>query len=750
MKPGARLFLAACAAMLTSAAGASGGGVPYDRFVNRTLPDFSLAQFQAGRLGVIQPDYQRVYLYAAWRAIALGAEGLKAAPNPAGGILRATGHAYSGWDDYEQSQQIREAWKAAAALALKRAPAAQGQAAGGELECPRESYVFATQTVAELAQRADATPQRLQAWVEAQERVFASCGDDPRQRAPWQPARTPQPAPTDLPASEGPWAQLRGYQVAAALFYKGELADSARRFSEIGATAGHPMRQWGAYLALRSAMREAASGLQPGHADLAERAAQLAAQAQRILNDASLASLHEPTRAAVRAMQARLTPAARFEQLSTSLDNPAANPYLDDRLGDWRVLAERELDLFQPGRGAHRVHGHGFIDWIVTLQSCGFPEGSTCPEQSAHAQSTWEASAAAGDLPSARTWLVAAMLLAKTLPASMEQAALAVGAAAPEYQTVRYLLGRHYRNAGQAAEARAIADAMLAAPASPGTRNLFLQERFALATSNADAARFLLRQPVSESDTDTREAGHPREAAVPAADGLRWLNTRLPVADLVELARNPALGTQLRQALAGMAWVRAELLDQQREALEAASLLEPVSPAFTAEVRAYRQAGTASARRHALVLAALRLRLTAQLDPYEPHLVLPFELVAPSRTVASNWCRAAEPGDAEPDRDPEHPPASPETASDSTKRDREIAALQALPTATEFIGHHMILHALAEPADPDLPWLLYVVVQSTRGGCTGRDAHALSKRAFTLLHRRFPESEWTRKTPYFY
>jgi hypothetical protein len=751
MNPITRLCISACVAMFATAASASGGGRPYDRFVNRSAPDFSLARFQAGQLGVLQPGYQRVYLYAAWRAISLSADGLKAAPNPPGGILRANGGAYSGWNDYAQSQSISLAWKEAAAQALKRAHSEPADAVQGWIECPRESYVFATQTVAKLAQRPDATPQRLLAWVEAQDRVFTFCGDDPRPRSPRPAALPALPVPAELPDSEGAWAQLRGYQIAAAHFYKGDLAESALRFSAIGATAGHPMRQWGAYLALRSGMREATRGLQLNHADLTERAAALGAEAQRILDDPSLAALHEPTRAAVRAMLARLAPAARFEQLSSALDNPRANPYLDDHLGDWRVLADRELDLFNPERGARQAQRHQFIDWIVTLQSCGFPDGADCGAQRAHAQAQWETLAAAGDRAGARPWLVAALMLAKTVPAPMEQAALAVPPGAPEYATVRYHLARTYRIAEQAAKVRTIADAMLAMPlGSTGARNLFLQERFAAATSNADAAVFLLRQPVHEIDADTGESAAPEEAAVPGSDGLDWINSSLPVADLLELARNPALGGALRNAIAGMAWIRADLLGQQEAALSAAALLEPASTDFAAAAREYRQGQTAEARRHTLVLAALRLRLTSLLEAYEPHLTGPFVLSAPSETVASNWCGAAGAARVDAQHDPERPPPPPATTNDPARLAREIATLNALPTATGFIGRHVMQRAAAVPADPDLAWLLYVVVQSTRGGCTDPDSHALSKQAFTLLHRRFPDSEWARKTPYFY
>lgn len=741
MKPCFKLLIAA-GAVLTAGAASASGGMPYDRFVNHSTPDIALEHYQAGQLAVLQPHYERVYLYAAWRAISLGADGLTAAPHPPGAILRATGAAFSGWDDYAQSNAIQLAWKAAASQALKRfAPTADSRFPYAD--CPRESYTFATRTLTRLAQRADATPARLQAWVDAQDAVFSFCGAAmPSWRVPEYAAL---PMPAALPASEGYWAQMRAYQLAAAHFYNGDYAESEARFGEIGAASNHPMRQWGAYLALRAAMREAAAQLKFNAPDMTERAEALHAQAQRILDDPSLGALHEATRAAVRAMQARITPRARFEQISAVLDNPRNDPYQLDYLGDWRVLADDQLNLFRRDRSAELAQHHDFIDWIMTLNHCNFSDADKCVKDRTHALQKWEATGA-------RTWMVAALMTSDgVLPAALELAALRVAPDAPEYPTVRYYLSRNYRLTGRAAKARAIDAAMLAAPTeSASMRNLFLQERFALATSNGDAAQSLLRKVVQDRDGDTGESGKAPAARTPASDGRNWLNSALAVADLMELAQERKLDQPLRNAIAAMAWLRADLLGQRDAALRAAALLEPQAE-FADAARAYQSVQTPAARRHTLVLAALRLRITTALGDYEPHMTRTFTPGTAADAVASNWCsvRATqEPGSY--DANPENPPAPPATAIDPAERAREFAALDALPTATGFIGRHVMQHALAYPDDPDLPWLLYVVVQSTKGGCLDADSHTLSKQAFTLLHQRFPHNEWAAKTPYFY
>ena len=81
---------------------------------------------------------------------------------------------------------------------------------------------------------------------------------------------------------------------------------------------------------------------------------------------------------------------------------------------------------------------------------------------------------------------------------------------------------------------------------------------------------------------------------------------------------------------------------------------------------------------------------------------------------------------------------------------RATVAQRRVPRATGFVGAHAIAWAASHPADKDLPWLLYVAVQSSRGGCVDADRTAISKKAWQILHRRFPDSMWADQAPYFY
>ncbi len=60
--------------------------------------------------------------------------------------------------------------------------------------------------------------------------------------------------------------------------------------------------------------------------------------------------------------------------------------------------------------------------------------------------------------------------------------------------------------------------------------------------------------------------------------------------------------------------------------------------------------------------------------------------------------------------------------------------------------------AKAHPDDPLVPEALHRLVIVVRYGCRENDPvnGQISKAAFDLLHKRYPKSEWSAKTPYWF
>ena len=772
----------AFAAMLatTAAAQASGGG-PYDPYVNRSAPDIALSRYASGDLGVVMNSYNRLYLHAAWRSVMLGADGARKAPGAETGLLRAIGNRQGGWVDASEGAGGYKQWEQAVGAALKRptpAPKPGSSLVYGYINCPITSYSFAITTLNALAKRSDATPERLAAWVATQRQVFRICGDDPDStRSPYERPKPVIPQPAELPASEALyWRQMQQYQLASAAFYSEDYARASSLFAAIGTTARHPLRGWGEYLSLRAQSRAAVylpedqqwneaqairkEGPEAAAARLATQQKKLAtiqAAIASILSNPELAPLHEASRAIGRSMQVHLTPTLRFAELSKLLDDPRANPYTDDHLGDWRVLANDLLQAPAGGQADQRDAWRAsasFVDWIQTVQQCHeYQAKRSCAVEQAHALALWQRYAKEGNQPQARTWLLASAMLASKLTPEQEKAALQVPASAPEYLTLRHALTRHYRLAGQADKARALADAALTSPAlaavqSASARNQFLQERFAVATTPADAAKYLMRMPAIDLDADTGELAKNRETRPDiAADGQRWLNSGLSADDLLLVAAQVELPPAWRARIATAAWMRFDLLGQQEAALAASKQVEQIMPALAGTAAEYRKQPGAAERHHALMLGALRFGMS----PAFQGNALTDQPRAQEETLADMWCKLpAKAGAAYfENTEAEYSLAMP-NLGDTTSRDQQLAQLGTLKTATGYIGDSVLARARTQPDDPDLPWLLYVTVQSTRGGCLDADVKTLSRNAFSLLHKRYGKTDWAAKTPYFY
>ena len=73
-----------------------------------------------------------------------------------------------------------------------------------------------------------------------------------------------------------------------------------------------------------------------------------------------------------------------------------------------------------------------------------------------------------------------------------------------------------------------------------------------------------------------------------------------------------------------------------------------------------------------------------------------------------------------------------------------------MATAPDWLAAQTLAFAQQHPQDPRVPEALYLAVRATRYGCTDSQTGDFSQRAFDVLHRRFPNTEWAKKTPYWF
>ena len=78
----------------------------------------------------------------------------------------------------------------------------------------------------------------------------------------------------------------------------------------------------------------------------------------------------------------------------------------------------------------------------------------------------------------------------------------------------------------------------------------------------------------------------------------------------------------------------------------------------------------------------------------------------------------------------------------------EWKRLTELPTAPDYLAGQTVEWVRNNPNDPRAPEALHLAVRAVRYGCGA--TKGASKEAFQLLHEKYPNSDWARKTKYWF
>lgn len=756
-------------------------------FVTTSRTEIRLDRYVQGDLGTVLPTYSRPMLYVAWRAIASADAKRPLVPLAGEWLDKACCTSiYGPSNDESEKHPPISAWLAARKELVADAPrwrpgsmrAADAKSYEEFLNCPDGAYAFAAETLAALRQRQDATPARLNAWVDGQDRVFAQCTAEPpgRAAATGRPQPEPPPAIDGLPASEPlHWRQARDYQRAAAAFYASDWGAAEAGFARIAADNAHPWQAWAALARMRTVVRQAT--LTPraegdyGPQKLAPALlGKLQPMAAFIGTHADWATQQRAAEELLNLVRARSEPEKRLAQLTRELAVLDKAPPAQ-ALADWARISDHWLDEESAAVVAPReaaVRALPVFDWIYAERSCmggsaGAVKSASGPGQTPLAR--WRAQ------PDGVLWLIPTLTCANGQELvkdaatwkALQAAADKVPAGHPGWRTVRMQQVRLLREAGDFDRARTQL-AALTSPAgpTPTARNLAAEEALRLARTPAEAIPWLSRESGAWSMYSQGDAVYPYDRAAPVAraldgDGATLLIKRFTLSEWPAVISAKAVPDKIRAALAFGLWWRADVLDQPDLARSAATTLSGLLPKAEGEalVGPYLKATTAEERRAALWRASIsRNGLTAQVNVgLGPNMLLVGQKPDdPKDATAGTWCRLDQGADSEQaDWDKAHPVPGPVTGWPSVETvAKERAALGAMGSATGAFARWVLAQSRRPDRPADLPWLLYVGIQSTKGGCTDKDNSAQSKAMFQTLHRLYPKSEWAKRSPYFY
>lgn len=738
-----KLAAAAALIVLPQYALSSGfDGYTYNLYANELMvAPRALPKYAAGNLGVLSSSYWRVYLYLAYQA----AKGRAITPAQAASLRVSGWHVgdhYNAWDYVGNAERNGSAdwFKARAPLAAQAGLPAEAKVVvtGSEdwsnyVNCHADAFRRAAATAKARAQLGPGgkPDQWFKAWLEGQDAVFANCGAQGTLSQAVLPPAIPENAPEWLKAD-------RAYQEAAANFYSGNLEAARRQFLAVAQDANSPWQPLGAYLAARCLIRSAT--LQ-GEGANDNRVAKFK-QAREELE--ALAPAYAPARQMMLLVDARLDPAAQVKLLARRLEQEPFNADTPGMLSDYLLLLDKVP------RNEMIAAKEPLTAWIGTMQGNSFDwyDGGDNPEVIERRKLALEATRQHWQKHGDAVWLAPLLTFAKPgeLSEAEKKAAAAVPASHPLYQTMQYNFLRLAVSENHLAQADKDIDRLLASQGkgmSVATTNRFLALKMLTAGSMdgfVKAGRRVL---------DPVERGAPIDDAAKDPEGtdddFRLAVYRyLPMASLKALYANPDLLPAWKVELRETMFTRALIANDEATAL---SLLDSVAEGrnTTAHLYArYRKAASGAERKLA---AALILVNTPELRP---------QVVNNANLGFDRYGKPLSIGD--------RPAPAPRFLSKEQRAeaDREQQALRQLSLRSIFLAPTLMAWASAKPNDAEAPKALHLLVASTRNEYSwapiaeeGSAAHwelrsKYSKQAFAMLHKLYPNSDWAKKTKYYY
>lgn len=736
--------LAACALLACSMpAQASAGDPAPSGPLPTAAPATPLHAFAKGRIGVLDRSFQRAYLVAAWRV-------LDNAPL-SDAEVEMLSHALEGQTSYAtENPKGEHPWpdarkryggatddvyiSANAFVSAKELPgiADPGIGANDYLQYANCNFAATLTAAATLTSRAvqygDAGHNRwVKEWVLGQDQVFKTCGSG----AYTEPAAAPDDAPQ--------WFKFdRQYQRAAALMYAGRFADARSAFDAI---AHEPRSPWAAlapYLAARVMLRQASLTVTP--ALRAERL-ELVRQSFEQLRQHGTPDQRRQARAMLGRIAVIVNPTAALATASERVSSKRWDAETPEQLSNVLTLVRQDNSF---GPIEVKANG-GLADWLRAMGTVNQVNPTGGPWDSDYSDiaplETAKASALCAPARAAEhkaAWTVACLAGANRraeVPSALWNYAVGLTPSHPAYATVSYHLARLQMDdltdeqPKQVAALRAQLDRQLAlgtAVFGEDGLNAMRLLRTRLTTSLSEAVRLATLPKLSEPAAYAWYSEQPRTVGPELALHrivVDYAIYGMSVAELTQAVVQPnTVPVELRTQWLGMTWLRAVLLGQTQQEAILKPLLVQAVPAL--------QPGLAT-------FAAAQDPVVKQFEL--AHLMLQFAELDIARLTQEegHWGRARA-AEVQGYR----------TLRPSAMALAERERLAPIGTYTDFVGRAVVAYAQRKPNDPRLVEDLATVVRLTRFEYS--EEPNLSKRAFTLLHKLYPESAAARRTRYWY
>jgi hypothetical protein len=232
---------------------------------------------------------------------------------------------------------------------------------------------------------------------------------------------------------------------------------------------------------------------------------------------------------------------------------------------------------------------------------------------------------------------------------------------------------------------------------------------------------------------------------------------------LQEAANSRLLPDHLRRRVALAAWTRAIMLNDAETGKALAPVLAALAPEMKALLNEYMNATTDANAKAVALFTLLKFPGTR---PFVDAGVGRFTPLSQRDIYRDNWwCDRTPSSETTEDAgesagdDGTTKKAAPKvetieldflSAAQNAAGQKERAQLLSLGTAPNYLARETVEWANRTPNNPRIPEALHLAVMATRYSCVDKDTGALSKAAWQLLHSRYKNTAWAKKTPYWF
>lgn len=806
-------------------ASSCGPDFPFAVFVLPHGPGGNYLDYAQGHIGILQPGYRTRSLVIAFnylthhpltaadqqQAVAVNKQFTNGWQADEAAKQSAPPSGFHTWISTRSALGPIDGYTPTAQLEVSRST--NGDAYEDFPNCLDDAFANAARTLSSLSQTFGANTVFVRDWAHAQDAVFSNCGEG--KPAPFYgPGKPPAPPPAphlpdSVPATPPLWLQQdRAYQLAAANFYALDFNRAIASFRAIAADHASPWSIVARYLIARALVRQATladTQLTNGRATTAQQAAAKSlllatlTQAQQELiamqSDPRMVPMQSAIGNLLDFVNLRLQPEAQAAVLVQRLQNPNISNF-GQSLIDLTWLRTNEWDPGKPPPLQGPVSDPtGMIAWITDLNNLD-QTPNYYGERSPHTPA--DVARATADIlhhwqtTHSTVWLVAALMSAQPSDSAAQDlvsAAAAVPPSDPAYVAVTYhRLRLMTRDSATRDQLLAVLPA-IRAHENTSTLNQFI----ALDSASAPTLDAWLattgRVPASESSymeqgedlipaLTTNACGTkitPGATKLFDADAANAFNRDLPLRLLADSAERPVLPENLRYQVAQAALARAILLDQPAIARRMTPLLVHCRSAWAPVLAAYNASITPNERTLNGLLALMRFASTepsvrngeerrngfATYDSYRQNWWCT-TVPKPNGTVDDNPNYQYERSNSTPHSKPLVRPLF-LTAADSSEAAAEVAALENIPSASQYFATQALSWWKLHPTDPHTPDLLGEADRVLRNSCrtelpydpktykpvgdsdnpmlTTNLAHVI----FDALHKDYPQSTWAKR-----